>query len=478
MPQKSFVTPGVQPPYAQDMSSLAQEQAALQEALARQSGAVTAKPIDSGAYQVLNFDGLANALAAKETQRALENNRKKSMDVQGKYQQGLVESLKKFDTQAQGGEIELPGPTEGGQPLTGQVPGDQRAFTKFLNSPYPEVRAAAERQKADYDKRAAALLPRADFTSVQKGGDDLGQYTPKKDFKEVNGAIMNMGEGEAPSVVPGMGVTQRTLPSGTEVNQLPGGKIDAVDKATKLSITNIPADTIAEGRAKKLEASQESAIKKGDILRATEQALAAIQGGATTGYGAEWVQNLRTAATMITGKEFDANTPTAVLQKALAENVVSEFGGKLGTGVSNADVTFMGKATGDLATDAKAIETILAVRAAAALREITRHNNLVDSMGRLADKKLGEGVTKEVYGLDTPQWGLKFSTPEAGAAFEAGVTGKSYREVLKAGMADTVAPLTRAGAPGAAAKHSPAWEEAARKRMQELGLPYTPPGGR
>lgn len=470
MPTKSFVTPGVQPPFAQDMSSLAQEQAALQEALQRQSGGTSVKPIDSGAYQVLNFDGLANALAAKETQRALENNRKKSLDVQGKYQQGLVESLKKFDTASIGGDVELPGPTEGGQPLTGQVLGDQRAFTKFLNSPYPEVRAAAERQRESYDKRFDKSMERASLTSIQASGGDLGALRPKPELKVDQGAVIDLTEGRTPIAVAGKNEPQ-TLADGTQVDYNPlTGKRDAVNKApqVKIDMGNKAGTEVLQQRVKKLEDSQEMANKRADTLRSTEQALASLQQGATTGYGAEWVQNARTAVSMLTGQEFGANTPTAVLQKALAENVVNEFGGKLGSGISASDVTLMGKATGDANTDGKAIERILAIRAAAALRNIEQHNKLVNVLSPYTDKALGPGVTAELYPVQKPSFRYKFSTAEAAAAFEAGASGRSYRDVLKERQVDPT------NAPSAAP--TPAAQVDRDARLKALGItPYKAP---
>lgn len=469
MPQKSFVTPGIQPPYAQDMSSLAQEQAALQEALAQQRGGVTAKPIDSGAYQVLNFDGLANALAAKETQRALENNRKKSMDVQGKYQQGLVESLKKFDTSSQGGEIELPGPTEGGQPLTGQVPGDQRAFTKFLSSPYPEVRAAAERQKADYDKRAAALLPRADFGSVQAGGENLGAYTPKKDFKEVNGAIMNMGEGGPPTVVPGMGVTQRTLPSGTEVNQLPGGKLDSVDKAPKTTI-NMPGKRVVEKMIDSLPDDLKAANAANSAIRGTETALKALENGAKAGYGQDFIQNARTLVSSLTGVQFEAQTETAVLAKALAKNVIDELGG-LGAQISNTDRDFMATAVGGTNTDPAALERILAIRMAALQKSVRKHNADVELLASEPKNDMGD-FTRQKYSVNENKIGMKFRSPEAEASYLAGYKNISYDEAMKEVQAMRASD-PQSGAKPAATKPNAAAQTDRDARLKALGItPY------
>jgi hypothetical protein len=268
-------------------------------------------------------------------------------------------------------------------------------------------------------------------------------------------------------VVPSTRVGQATLPSGTVVNQFSSGKQSSVDTAPRVTtnVQNMPGNEVLKGRIAKLEEGQEMALKQVDTLRATEQALSALQAGATTGFGAEWLQNLRTAATMLTGVQFPENTPTAVLQKALAENVVNKFSGKLGTGVSNADVLFMGKASGDLATDARAIEQILAVQAAAAQRQIAQHNKLAESISPYIDKTLGDGVTRELYTVPGYQPNLKFSTPEAAASYEAGITGKTYpamrEEIIKHNAE--------------AAKGKGDNEAAMKKRMEELGLPYIPP---
>jgi hypothetical protein len=467
----NFNSPGV--PYASERADLAMEQALLLQALQQQSQAGYSRPgIRSSNVFTPDLGGLGSAIAANMNREKVEINRKKAADLEGRYNEEMVKELRKYRTAESGETVNLEGPTEDGRPLTGRVPGDPQAYKGFVDSPYPEVAGKAKLAQELYQKQFEELAKRASFPSIQQtiqsGQQSIGQLAPKRDMVPLEGALIDTTEGKDPSVVPSTRVVQATLPSGTVVNQFASGKQSSVDTAPRMTtnVQNMPGNEVLKGRIAKLEEGQETALKQVDTLRATEQALTALQAGATTGFGAEWLQNLRTAATMLTGVQFPENTPTAVLQKALAENVVNKFSGKLGTGVSNADVLFMGKASGDLATDAKAIEQILAIQAAAAQRGIAQHNKLAESISPYIDKTLGEGITRELYTVPWYQPKLKFSTPEAAASYEAGITGKNYP--------DTVNEVKQYNADYAKGK-KPTDESAIKKRMEELGLPYIPP---
>lgn len=454
-------------PFAGDRQNLALEQALLLRALQNEPATYGSPLLDTGAFKVANAGGIGDALAAAKTKQAIELNRKKSADLEGRYQDELVKELRKYRTAQDGGTVESG--TIDGQAVTERTPGNPQAYKQFRDNPFPEVRAEARLAEELYQKQFEELGKRASFPSlqqaIQSGQGSIGQLQAKPEYKELGGALMNVGDtGQPPSVVPSTRVTQTKLPTGTVVNQYASGEQKAVDTAPKISTTvqNMPGNEVLKGRITKLEEGQEMALKQVDTLRATEQALTALAAGATTGFGAEWLQNLRTAATMLTGVQFPENTPTAVLQKALAENVVNKFSGKLGSGVSNADVLFMGKASGDLATDAAAIERILAIQAAAAQREIKRHNQLARAISPYVDKTLGEGITAELYSVEEYQPRLKFATDEAAIAYESGITGKTLAQ-------------TREEHSKFKAKTASSSEEAIKKRMQDLGLPYTPP---
>lgn len=469
-PKVANFTLGMKAPYQADLEALAQQQNLLQQQLADEQGGTDGKLINTGHFFVPDLSGLGNALASRRTKEALENNRKKAADYQGKYQESLVGELKRYGKEKDGGDVELPGPTEDGGALTGKMPGNQRAFESRLNSPYPEVRALAAAEKASYDKRFEKLLERSSFTSAQGAGDNIDKLAPKSEYKEANGTFFDTTDGKTPSPVPSLAVTQQTLADGTIVNQYPGGKQDTVDKATKI---NLPGQSLIAEKIKGLEADQKGAAALAATVRSTEQALDALRQGAQAGYGQDFIQNARTLVSSLTGAKFDASTPTAVLAKTLAENVVNEFGGKLGSGVSNADVQFMQAAQGGLATDPKAIERILAIRAAAAINKIRSHNETVDTLATEAERapatsrQIGGDTVRKLYGVPLPPINFAFPSPDAQASFEAGFSGKSLDQARSNMAADAKTPAFKAATGKTSTSMTP---EQRKQRLRDLGL--------
>ena len=63
----SFVSPGIAPPYAAQFSALAQQQAELAKQQQEEEAGLMPGLQDTGALKVMNFNGLANALAASRT---------------------------------------------------------------------------------------------------------------------------------------------------------------------------------------------------------------------------------------------------------------------------------------------------------------------------------------------------------------------------------------------------------------------------
>ena len=163
------------------------------------------------------------------------------------------------------------------------------------------------------------------------------------------------------------------------------------------------------------------------------------------------------------GLKFDTTTPTAVLAKSLAENVVNEFGGKLGAGISNADVLFMKEAMGGLATDANALDRILAIRAAAAYTKIKDHNRNVEDLTSQPGVTTPDYIRRR-FSVDSPKFAFEFKTPEARASFESGMTNQPYDNTLQREKADV------AKAAGKATKYS----SEDLKLFQQYG--YTPKG--
>jgi hypothetical protein len=259
------------------------------------------------------------------------------------------------------------------------------------------------------------------------------------------------------------------------VNQLPGGKQVAVDNAPKVSVsTNMPGVDLVKEKIKALDGDATIARGQANTIRSTEQALNALQNGAKTGFGQDYIQNARTLVSSLTGQKFDGQTETAVLAKTLAENVVNEFGGKLGTGVSNADVQFMERAMGGLATDPQAIERILAIRAAGAMRKIDQHNSIVETLGMLPKNDLGLDTTNKLYRVEKPKFSMKFNTPEGRASFVAGITGLPFEDALARVQEQDKDPAMKAG-PAAGKGPDKTVEDKARERMKALGLEYIPP---
>lgn len=460
---------GPMPPGQLEAQQLALDQAQLQQALQQlQAKGFARNPIEGGGTQVPDFGGLGAALAARSTRGQIDNNQRKQADLQGKYQEALGQALTQYDSATGPQTTELAGPVEeGGVQPTATRPADQRAYRPFLNSPFPEVRERARLADELYQKRAEKLIDRADF-SAAAASPDMENWRPKTDYKAEDGAWWRTQEGAPPQLQ--AGVTQTTLPSGTVVNQFPSGKQSSVDTAPKVTQTNVMGgeNLALKEEINALPKEYETAQKLAKGLRATETALQALGSGAQTGFGQDWLQAARTAASSLTGIQFPETTPTGVLAKALAEATISELGG-LGNQVSNADVAFMRTATGGTADDPKALERILAIRAAGFANALAKHNRNIE--GLASDPKLGASGdrVRDRWSVSSPAAGYKFSNPESLASYLAGTMNLPYEDALK------LAKDPR-NAPDAPVKSTD--EDKARKRMQELGLPYIPPGGR
>jgi hypothetical protein len=421
-------------PYAEERRSAEEEIARLREALeANYAGTNQSPTVDAGRFRIANINPAAQAIAAAIREKRLESAEKKRADYQGKYQEGLLESLRAYKTKREGGEVELPGPQPEGVegPLTGRVPGDPRAYRQFQQSPYPEMRALAEAEQAAEAERFKQLADRASFQSLQGADGDPSQLQPKRELTEADGTFFDTTEGRDPGVLPGMQVTQSQLPSGTVVNQFPSGKQSSVDTAPKTSVTVGPENKLLGNLAEQLPKLSEQAASAAQGLRATETALNALATGARTGFGEGWLQNARTLATSITGIKFDASAPTAVIAKALAENTLAANGGSLGAGFSNADRDFMERATGGLMDDPAGLERILTVRAAALSNQFDNAQRQIMEISGNPDFGGAGGTASRVYGREKPRTMLNIQTPEALASFLAGRLNIPYEEALQ-----------------------------------------------
>lgn len=435
----SFTQPGIVQPYAQEFQQNGLEQQQLLEALQQQQAGQTGaaiRPIQAGRLSALNLEGAGNAIAEALTQKKLEINRKKQADTMGAYSNAAVEAERKYIAERDGSSVDTAGPPEVGQGQPQQTfAGNPMAYKGAVTSLFPRVGAMGEEDRKSYEDLRKTLIGKSSPQSALSSAGDIRGLRAETKTEFHNDAAWQMPQeaGQVPQLL--SGVTQSTLPSGTIINNLPGGKQDAVDKATKVTLNT--GDHAMKGIVDALPKDLESAHSANKILRSTETALSALKAGAKTGAGEEWKQSARTFIESLTGLKFEATTPTAVLAKALAENVVNEFGGKLGSGVSNADVEFMKLASGGLATDAGALERILAIRAAAAYSRVKEHNANIADLAEQKGVDNGEYL-KRRYTLAPTKFSYEFTTPEARASFESGVANTSYEEVLKREMA--VAP--------------------------------------
>ena len=465
----SFLTPagpGVAPPYAQEAAMSQLEQQRLADALAQVQHQPSAQPLQAGRLSALNFEGAGNSIREALLTKQQEVARKKAADISGSYQKDLLQGLKAYIGQRDGSEVPVAGPPEegAGQP-TRTIAGNPLAFKSGQLSAFPEIRGMAEEDRKSAEALHGKLLDKASPASALAAGGDNRLLRPKSDQKVVNNSVMEMGGevGQAPTVLPGMGVTQSTLPSGTLVNALPGGKLDAVDKAPKVDVSVTTGVKPLEEAMKLLPDDLKAAQSANKTLRSTETALSALHNGARSGAGEDYLQAARTLTEGLTGLKFETTTPTAVLAKALAENVLNEMGGKLGQGISDADVRFMEKALTGLSTDPGAVERVLAIRAASAWNRIKEHNANVD------DLTAQQGVASPDYirrrfAVTPVKFGFEFRTPEARASFESGIANQPYDHVLQQEKSDV------SKAAGKAGKYSP--EDL--KLFQQYG--YTPKG--
>jgi hypothetical protein len=437
MATKSFVSSGL-PPQMADLNQLSQEQEMLVEQLRAQEKGLTPGTMDAGALRVLDFSGLGNAIAAQRTKAELSNSRKKSADAIGAYQKGLAEKLGKFRLDEQGTpREELPGPgaptaqgVEGPGPSVPAVQGDDRAFLRYLDSPYPEVKAAAQAAQIDYQKRFEEAGKRASLASLQTSGGNMGKLAPTPKDIVVDGAIARTVEGQAPTLAPGTGFKQVTLPDGTVANQsLLTGKQDSVSRASSMKTdVNLPGNRVMDTMIKGLPDDLKAANAANSAIRGTETALDALGKGARAGFGEEYLQNARTLVSGLTGVQFEASTPTGVLAKALAKNVIDELGG-LGAQISNTDREFMATAVGGLNTDPAALERILAIRLAALQKSVDKHNADVEALASDPKNDAGD-FTRRKYTIPRNRITVKFNSPEAEASYVAGQTNSGYEDAL------------------------------------------------
>lgn len=409
----SFTMPGVLPPYAQDMALAAEEQQRLAEALAAVRRPGGAQPIQAGRLSALNFEGVGNALQEALLEKKQAAARKKSADTQGAYQAELLRGLKAYTEDRDGATKELPGPPEPGQSaVTGTQPANPLAFRSGELSPFPEVRNLAGEDRKSYETLFGRLLEKASPKSALGAGGDARLLRPKVEQKEINGAVMAMGQeaGEAPTVLPGMGVTQDRLPNGSTVNVLPGGKLDMVDKAPKVNVTNNQPGQ--KGDIKLLETVGGNLANRAEELskatpgqfRALADAENASRSGAFQGPVAGWVQG---AAGIL--RQFGVAPDEAQRLLKNSETLNSDMGRFVlaalkatGTNPSNADREYADRTAGGQKLSPEGLQAVIRASRVDILNNILEHNKAVDR----AKPSLG---TADLVRLPLPQGKMDLS---------------------------------------------------------------------
>ncbi len=459
-------------PWQGEAQENTQEIARLQEALmaAQASGQGPNAPVNTGGMYGLNLNPLVQAMKERVTRQELETAKKKERDLNGRYQQEMIEQLRGYQkAKAGGAPRELQGPTQDDSPLMSQPQPNQRAFEEYQYLPGPAGEAARADAKT-YNERYNKAMERASLPSIQRANGDLSALAPKDDFKVVDNTLVNAPEGQDPRLAPNAGYTQQMGPNGELRNRNNlTGRVSG-EGGTKVTINNPGkklSDTAIEAMPKALEKAQAA----NSALRSTEMALQALGEGAQAGYGQEWLQNAKTLVSGMTGLQFDAQTPTAVLAKALAKNVIDELGG-LGAQISNTDRDFMSTAIGGLNTDPKALERILAIRMGALQRTLSDYNTkTVDSTANLMDTPQDAEFARSRFGVERNRTSYNPRSLEAEASYVANLRNVPYQEAL-----EWVKLQKPEYAPTAGAKPPPQGEDAKAARMRALGLPYIPPG--
>lgn len=258
---------------------------------------------------------------------------------------------------------------------------------------------------------------RAEFP--QLGKQEMGE------IKEVNGRLVRLLPGQAPQVIGDYsnpqvveGRAMRFGPDGkpqvlydarpkfgavTQIGTGPNGEpiMGQLDADTgKASFapkgTTVNVDTTGKIGQKFGEKQVEGLMPGGASfvaadsaaknLAATQEALASLNGGGDTGAAADPIQTLRKFGERL-GISNAATSPTDNLSAILKQRILAKTGG-LGNQISDADRLFMTSASGDLSTDPIALRRLLALDAVTSMKQIERHNRIIDA--RLRSDPTGE----------------------------------------------------------------------------------------
>jgi hypothetical protein len=326
-----------------------QEQEQLQ---ALQMKGIGAKPVNTGTYQVLNFDPIIQAMTQKKLKADIEAKQKKQLDLTGAYQSQLADALKGYHASKRGETQVTPLLDEGGQPVTNQLPGDPRAFRNGQSSPFAEVRKLAEKDETQYNSSFGKLLEKGTLASGVKAvqnDSDIAALAPKPEIQVIDGQPYNVVDGK---LVPAghKGYTQEPDARGGIANRNTfNGKVETRGGQT-INVGGAAADTEylkEEGKAvgdqsRKL---QEAMTKGFRALASVEQA---SQKGAIQGPVASWAQfavGLAQQFGLNSDRTRELLTNTEVINGGMGRFVL-ELVKATGTNPSNTDLTFTKETAG------------------------------------------------------------------------------------------------------------------------------------
>lgn len=388
--------------------------------------------------------GIAKVLGAILGQRQLKGLDKEEADLSAKRAAGLQTELQNYMT------------TREGRP--GEVMTEGQVAELMQNNVAPQL---AEPVKADPRKAVIqAMISR--YPEMQAvGATDMASLAKQKPYEEhvIDGKIVRSAPGGQTAVLGDfkdrdewsepydMTVDGKTIKvrRHTKTNKVEaigqGGNNVSINMGDKgdLSFMGEVDKAIAPGGKR-----YEKAVASANSMALTNQALGAIQQGASSGTAEPIIQTIRGLGERV-GIENAATAPTDTLGAALKDRTFNRLGG-LGAQVSDADRSFVEAASGSLSTNPKALKVILAYQTAADMIEVQRHNKTVDQRAAMSQNP-------DMFGAAKVNFDVNFSDPEFADMVQRVLQGKPAigggpaPAVVPGASPTQAAPATPRGAP-------------------------------
>lgn len=208
------------------------------------------------------------------------------------------------------------------------------------------------------------------------------------------------------------------------------GKIEQVGTGPTVNVQNVPENRAA---AHSLTTTIDAVQPKGESyvsaksaqqnLMSTTEAVDAIRRGAETGALENVVLGARKIAERL-GIPQAETAPTDQLSSLLKARVFAKLGG-LGVAISDADRQFMSGASGDITTDPKALKRLLALDAAASIKEVNRHNQRVDAISGQYPEQSANRLSLNWMPGDDPEFDQMVQNALAGRPTSMNAPGKT-----------------------------------------------------